>query len=354
MQPLVNLEPVSTTKLYLTDRDTGNQPQDSGAKSLNLSNLLFEPTNNNNNNNIDNLNVIYDNDTSLAEQAPNKQLAQQATGVLLTPEFIGSDAKAEISKQLPAKPLNQFVNRDRNEEFEQENYATCLFESNLTNGTSLVGRINFWQAINNRGVLHLLARLRYELKTNTLISGNSSMKHAVNKRESFRTLVEKTPSDGADELAAGRQPIKPKHQLWLIESNLECQSERAALQLSKRRLLAELSSAFSTMSQKLNTVDIDAELAIGQFNLTGSNDLINRWLVFSLPDGSPIGCCRVTQSSIMPASELDSLPSVNVVQPIKESLLPIKQQLGEIGNVRASKKEEAEEEEEKRSAKIIN
>lgn len=222
--------------------------------------------------------------------------------------------------------MGDFVNCDRGEDAEHENYATCLFApfgktatlQSTSNNTRYIiggqtGRFNFWQPINNQGVLHLLVRIRYQLDIKeSSTEFNATAIHQINKRESFRAPIERAPNGNDSSQHSSRTSTLLKHQVWLVDS---CDSDVPAT----GRLLTHLSP---TGNGGGGIVDVDAEIAVSQFNLTGTNAITNKYLLLNLPDGIPVGCCSVSQTDNLPASELDNLPSVSVVQPQREDLLP--------------------------------
>lgn len=250
---------------------------------------------------IDNLNVIYDNDTTIVELHQSKQ--QPNEDPQLTPSITGKQRIMTNTK------IADFVISDRAEEQERENFATCLLESQSRR--QQIGRLNFWQPVNNGGILHLNVHVRYRRD----LSGLSW--HALNKRESFRTPIEQPPANG---LLAEAKP-NLRHQIWLVES---CARAEDGL---KRRLVSEVRPTGDANGE---FVDVDAELVVAKFNLTGPNELANKHLTFNLPNGKPISCCKVAiTDSPQQAGEFENLPAVSVVQPIRESLLPSKSKLAD-------------------------
>lgn len=325
---------------------------------------------------IDNLNVIYDNDTTLsdliAQQRTQSQPSKPATSA-------ASEPTSSTNEPILSGPKSLFVNRERNEDSlmnERENFATCKLEPPLlvyTNGTvqncrngngteqfgtNLVGRLNFWQPIYNRGILHLLARVRYTRvrpepasSNETVTAPNESpvaeMKSAErNKRESFRIPIERArPFNGSQPMnddwhaisAASTSNLpqrdigkqtSPRHQIWLVTPDSSCGC--GASSKSAPQLVAELRRSEQTdvSVSGAGVVDIDAEIALGRFSLAPStsstdnaNNLIGKYLSLTFGDET-VACCQVTQSDTLPpVKDIGHLPSVSVVQPIREDLL---------------------------------
>lgn len=268
---------------------------------------------------LDNSNVIYDNDTTLVldllqTQQPIK-LQQQHTHQQPAP-IIKSNGNYLNDSRRSSKGLNDFINSDRNEELEsKENYATCLLEAMEKSNVSvsdLIGRLNFWQPINNGGVMHLLVRVRYhQLKGHQQQQQRQSK--SIAKRESFRIPIEKPMDSDLNNSRSVKisENRYEKHLIWLVDN---CSS-------GERKLLAEVSSTNTTAN---SLVDLDAELIVSQFNLTGNhNQISEKHLLFNLPNGQSIGCCKVNLIETLPVNELDMITSsVSVVQPTNEDLLP--------------------------------
>lgn len=288
----------------------------------------------------DNLNVIYDNDTTLAE-LPSSKASDLIASSSQKPsqsnqhhhQHLNQDQQQETaSSGKGVNKLSDFVNSDQPEETEKENFATCLLEefSGQQIAQNLIGRLNFWQPVNNRGVLHLLVRIRY-MRINDSQRANSRK-----RRESFRTPVERAPMNSSSTLLIHPEfSAKFRHQIWLVDN---CKSNSLVLNKTNHtNLLAEASiysDALSSPNRINNTnnninntadiFDLDSELIVAKFNLTGTNGLVGRHLNFVVPSGEQVACCQVTNSDILPASELDNLPSISVVQPTPEHLLPEK------------------------------
>lgn len=264
---------------------------------------------------LDNLNVIYDNDTEHIElsQAP----ASPADGA-------GAGGKAA--------PNGSFVHGEHGDEApeQQDNYATCPLDFSAANAplSSSVGRMNFWQPIKNRGALHLLARLRYE-PTLVVVSANqtgSEGRQSRLRRESFQTLIERVaPSSGGlqNESATGKARPHRVHRLWLLD---DCGSAQ-----TRRSLFAELKSHELPNA----TVDLDAELVLAKYNLTEPNSIIGKCLQLeaassdgdvaaaeSASERNILASCTVLASdNLPPVSELEHVASVSQLQPVREELL---------------------------------
>lgn len=256
--------------------------------------------------NIDNLNVIYDNDTTIVELPVN--VAKQQQPVLV----VGTQQGRTPSTS--SKSMSDFVNSDRTEENERENYATCQLESinNTTSIIGLIGRLNFWQPIQARGALHLLARLRYLEKQQERQLPQKLSGLDRRRRESFRAPVERAPAEGT--FVNNTKSKLSRHQIWL--------QPNGCFSLNDRRLLVEISQTNldeTSNGSSSRLIDIDAELMLSQFNLSGqSNVIIDKYLTLESPNGIPLGCCKVSQTERMISSELDSLPSVSVLQPTRD------------------------------------
>lgn len=282
---------------------------------------------------IDNLNVIYDNDTTIVElaTAPHAKQRPSTSGGAGTPNsFVHSESADQVQET-------------------SDQFATCLLEPSLAAGSQfhgLVGRLNFWQPIQNRGVTHLVARLRYSIRSPAEPdqSQASSAKAAGpgaparRRRESFQAPIERAPGD-AD--AHQQQPVeavgsKLRHCVWLVERAAGlagCATADGHAHQTDGKLVAELVSTATVSGDRSQVVDVDAELIVAHFNLTGTNSLAGKCLHLSLADGlQPIGVCEVTLSDdLPPATGLDHYPSVSVVQPVREDLLGRRQRNGIVG-----------------------
>lgn len=270
---------------------------------------------------IDNLNVIYDNDTNLVESPQSSSSS--------------SLGATNTGKPRSSITMGDFVNCDRPEEMERENYATCKLEPIQTeNKTSespqeieaLLGRINFWQPINSRGILHMLVRVRYQQQQQTISSQPGRL---ITKRESFRLPIELPPTNSSSLIgSATNSRGNRKHIIRLSADDCSTISDKkmmANLSDQNQIIVGEPSATTtgSLMGQiEKNLVDLDAELSVAQFNLTGLNELVKKYLVLTLPSGKPIGCCQVIETEQLVSSELDNLPSIQVVQPTRDELLP--------------------------------
>lgn len=273
---------------------------------------IFSNYNSNNSAAIDNINVIYDNDTTVVELPTNDNY-----------EGLNSNTVSFGKHKSSSKMMNDFINSDRTEEVERENYATCLFEplGNSKQVSSQVGRLNFWQPINNRGALHVLVRFRY-IEHNLNGANLSEPAHSVKRRESFRAPVEQIPDGINNSLQINNSIKKKKHQIWLTN---ECKTIH-----HDRQLLIEVNPTVesSQPNNESKVIDFDAELTIAHVNLSGANSIINKHLIIELPDhlnnkqvGREFACCKVKQVETFPITELDNLASISVVQPIREDLL---------------------------------
>lgn len=309
---------------------------------------------------LDNSNVIYDNDTEPAGQsslspaeesgASDKRVAAKIDGEhrQLSVGFNGNVTQGEKWQQAASANSASFVNSERADEEPQEpqdNYATCLLEptnvdsDSTPGGHNLTGRLNFWQPVQNRGVMHLVARLRYEVNLTNVANSRSGRE----RRESFQTLIERAPPSHMElgSSAASSSPVaeldqlkhsmaarnQVVHQIWLNECHLLANSTASE---TNGRLLAEL-KAFVTNGSHL--VDIDSEATVGHFNLTDTNSIVDKCLhLTQLVPGESTGAhislahCRVAQSErLPPVNELDQPASVQSpasnIQPVREELL---------------------------------
>ena len=240
--------------------------------------------------------VVFDNDNDTSPEGP-PSADQPAAGHNPGPKLGLVD-----SERLP----EELQERDR--------FATCWLEPapgrQLAAGP--LGRLDFWQADQNRGLLHLLARVRFELPLER------------SRRESFQLPVERAPANGSEFVPPA---ARLRHQIWLISSPGDAGScANISGQLAGGSLLAELKSEPTGG----RTVDLDVELAVARFNLGEPNSIIGKCLLLTRtggPDGSsagPIGGCRVAESAVLPpTAELDLPPSVSQVQPVPEALLEV-------------------------------
>lgn len=296
-----------TTPITTTTIKTNNEIAMSNNYTTILSNY------NNNSAAIDNINVIYDNDTTVLELQTNDNY-----------DGLNSNANLFSKHKSPSK-MNDFINSDRTEEVERENYATCLFEplGDSRRVGSQMGRLNFWQPINNRGALHVLVRFRYTEYTMNETNSREPV-HSIKRRESFRAPIERVP-DGINSGPQMNNSIeKKKHQIWLAN---ECKT----IHQHDGQLLIEVSPTIES-SQPDNgskVIDFDAELTIAHFNLSGANSIMNKHLIIELPNhhlnskqvGREFACCQVKQVDTFPITELDNLASISVIQPVREDLL---------------------------------
>lgn len=264
----------------------------------------------------DNSNVIYDNDTTL--------------NVHTTPatnSFVDSANVYDAIDELQTK----------------DQFATCSLEQQRpTSVEDLVGRLDFWQPIENRGILHLVARIVYSLPTANSQAHNETRR----KRESFQILIERrAPSDldgdfqfeNTKSQREEKQPIQLRHELFLAD-DCEPNNRRAGdnQTAASGGLFGEIKSTKISASGARRTVDIDAELVVGQFNLTGTNGIENKCLQLKLlheDRGTElIGKCQVKVGATAPQqmenqnnnnaeTKLDFASSVSVVQPVREELL---------------------------------
>ena len=227
----------------------------------------------------------------------------------------GSEARARSSAN-----QSSFIHSDSmDQEHEstlsgaQDNLATCHL-SGLNSSNSILGRLNFWQPKEARGVTHLLARFRY---------ARAQAPAARARRESFTLPIEREPPAGGDPQAASAlEPNLAKaapsarqirHQVWLIG---------AANSSQLGQPLASLKVANSMEAQHL--VDVDVETTLGkEFHLSGDKSIIGRQLRVTLSPNNAselhlASCTIVAVQQRLPADELDHLPSVSVVQPTRE------------------------------------
>lgn len=365
---------------------------------------------------LDNSNVIYDNDsehinptnqaastTSAGGPSSNCDPPQSASTAAIAgpikPSSIGTtqqDVSKSTLKQLMVgaaankatagsssqSSTSSFVHREHADESQeqQDNYATCLLTvptepssaaATQVNISKLAGRLNFWQPIQNRGVAHMIARLRYEYNSNnsskditTSTKLDSSQQLRRRRRESFQSLIERAPPAMKDQNettmsrpSMGNQLV---HQVWLHDD--DCTNAVAIANVNKgetqvkRKLLAELKAIVVN-----GTIDMDSELIIGHLNLAETNSILNKCLRISLllidnsaltpreqnkdldtttntsnsqqqqPQRQPlsqpnellVGYCKIVQSdSLPPVSELEQSPSVaSNIQPLREDLL---------------------------------
>lgn len=259
----------------------------------------------------ENLNVIFDGETTNVElnpiQSTSSNESSMPTSVTLEAQTNGESRKTAIN--------DGFINGDHIDEIERENHATCrmVLIQNITDEreqANFFGRLNFWQPVNNSGVMHLVARIQYSQ------SLTSNHNHTISKRESFRAPVERPPAEGIPADKAISRLLN-KHQIWLVQS---CNSYKKL-----DSLLAELTptpqvTPNATTSDKL--VNFDVELVVAHYNLTESNELADRYLIFQLPNGKTLACCQVNLTENPPINELDGWSSVSMVQPVREDLLP--------------------------------
>lgn len=314
---------------------------------------------------LDNLNVIYDNDTEHIDLSPPQQQQQQEQLLVA-----GNERGQRGSNGSVKQAKSSFVHGEHFDDIQeqQDAYATCLLEPIKRNSaddvvvTNLTGRLNFWQPIQNRGVLHLIARFRYVSTATPRGAGEpgdlATARGAREKRESFQTPIEHRPPILTELDRQKHDMVVQKqrhHQIWLLKecpdsltsndinsdnSNgtvASAQAESQARQVQSGTLLAEVKS-----KESQGTIDIDAESVVGKFNLTDTNSIMNKCLELSFgtselprdesstkgssalsPDGpKTLGFCKIVQSkNLPPVGELEHLPSVSEVQPIREDLL---------------------------------
>lgn len=257
------------------------------------------------------LNEVYDNEVYI--NSGNNQGEERAGN---STQKAADDQQQQQPQPKTSNKMGDFVNFDRveaeNGGYERENYATCLVEGSPSDGQQIqdqAGRLNFWQPINNRGVMHLVAHYTYKL----------APAKQLRRRESFRAPIERAPSDSPTALD---KLIRSNHlerdQIWLVNScdanftppssssvaAAAASSSPSPDQVSAGQLLAELTR------QQVDpaTVEVDSELVVGQFNLTGLNEIANKHLLlFRRRDerlATRIACCKVIQTDTMPAIDL--------------------------------------------------
>lgn len=277
----------------------------------------------------------YENSTERSANDKKQQQQQQQSkadgkleGVHLEGPFFfgppdqGADQKSANDKQqqpsklateMGSSEMSRFDEAEaENGGYERENFATCLVERSQGDGQQIEdqsGRLNFWQPINNRGVMHLAAHYTYKLVA-------AKDKQARSRRESFRAPIERAPSDNP---AALDKLIRSSHlerdQIWLVAScegnftppiqpSSEAGTPPSATGSASSKLLAEL----TRQQVDPSTVEIDSELIVGQFNLTGVNEIANKHLLLLRRQderlATRIACCKVIQTNTMPASGL--------------------------------------------------
>lgn len=286
---------------------------------------------------MDNLNIIFDNDTSILEleQLDGRQL-KLSSGLSSTNKTSSSsspsnDGPNEYNSSSDDKhnAKDAFVNSDQNDELERENYASCRmdlvkdirYDSGESKSSGFYGRLNFWQPVNNSGVMHLVARINYNRDS----ISKQQVSHNITKRESFRTPIERPPAEG---ISADREALRlrNKHQIWVVDS---CENYK-----QRSNLLAELiptdpmsynyqfANSNGNNNNNNNLVNIDAEIIVSQFNLTDTNQISSRYLTLELPDNLIIACCQVINTNNPATNEFDSWTSVSMVQPVREDILP--------------------------------
>lgn len=262
---------------------------------------------------LDNLNVIYDNDNEPAElnltSAPVNGFGQYQAN------------KREQTNGETAPSKSGFVHSEHADGVleQRDNYATCSLQSTKANNSlarNLVGRLNFWQPIENRGVLHMIARLQFELSNNTTAAATLTRR----RRESFETLVEQVAPNQGQPAIETRKTIK----IWLSNDAQEsdCHNSLVANSTGSRKLFAELIWAANEQFNK-TVVDIDAELVVNRFNLTAPESIIGKCLHLEHEQESfTFATCKILSSAnLPPVSELEHLASLGSVQPIREELL---------------------------------
>jgi hypothetical protein len=332
---------------------------------------------------LDNSNVIYDNDgdsinlTQSSVSATTSGGQSNGSNVSAGPSLLKSLVMAASHNSTPtttttrppaqSMSTSSFVHREHADETEeqQDNYATCLLiaandgsnQANAGGGVAkLAGRLNFWQPIQNRGVTHMIARLRYEYhsssinsqsadetnNTNIATDGSSSThdkQRSRQKRESFQALIERPPP-----VMSMAKPAPTAHtlihQIRLYDH--DCSSlpplttNNSASKAGK--LVAELKADLVN-----GTVDMDSELIVGHLNLAEPNPIINKCLRVILTkangrsdpidrvrvsqqeanDELDVGHCKIVRSNILPpVSELEQSPNVaSNIQALREDLL---------------------------------
>lgn len=297
--------------------------------------------------------MIYDNDGEQINLAHSNDSPAPTTGgdqaAVKQQQEAGSMKAAARHTLVDAynnkSSTNSFVHREHADETQeqQDNYATCLLMETLSeadhppvNITKLAGRLNFWQPIENRGVAHMIARLRYSYDSEprgTPLS-DSSRQLLRRKRESFQTLIERAPPSMKDQsetptmtrpAAMGNQLV---HQVWLHDDD-DC---TGAIRVNgepgkeQRKMVAEL-KAFVVNG----TIDMDSELIVGHLNLTHTNSILDKCLRMNLLLANDenqtreiqVGHCKIVQSdSLPPVGELEQVASVaSNIQPLREDLL---------------------------------
>lgn len=225
------------------------------------------------------------------------------------------------AKSAGGSKMSDFVNFDRveaeNGGYEKENYASCLVEKSPNDSEQINdqwGRLNFWQPINNRGVLHMVAHYTYKFAEQQ--QQQLRQVKQLRRRESFRAPIERLPTaaDSSPTTSSLDQLIRSNHlnrdQIWLVNScdpnDFTAAADDKTIDDSSgsQRLVAELTRQLVEPAM----VEVDSELIVGQFNLTGLNEITNKHLlVVRRQDkgrAARIACCKVSQTDTMPASDL--------------------------------------------------
>lgn len=254
-----------------------------------------------------NINVIYDGDSEDNTNCGGRNKNEDEP----TRDGGGStnETRQADATKTPGDKMSEFVNFDRveaeNGGYEQENYASCLVERSQHDSPLIsdqAGRLNFWQPINNRGALHLVAHYTYRLAPAKLT-----------RRESFRTPIERAPSDNAtalDKLIRSSQ--LERDQVWLVAS---CEDDLTATMMAQEDATATLHSKSAALLAELTrqqvdpaTAEVDSEVVVRQFNLTGLNEITNKYLLLLKRHderrATRIACCKVTKTNTMPAFDL--------------------------------------------------
>lgn len=280
---------------------------------------------------MDILNVIYDNDTAIVGLAYDEPGANSSKSQL--PPAVHANATDPHSKRKQSNNIqSSFINFDDVDCADEsnknsDNFATCQLEQVSANHRSAansnkIGRLNFWQPKENRGATHLIARFRYH-SNQTRAASDAGTTLARKRRESFTVPIgrEMPPTIEASQMRFLR------HKIWL-SSSADCSPA------SSNTLMWELKVP-SASNESAQLVDVDAESIVGKnFHLVGDKSIVDKCIVLTVSSAGdaaelPVASCKVVSANSMPLTdELDHLPSVSVVQPIREDLLLQQQSLG--------------------------
>lgn len=278
---------------------------------------------------LDNLNVIFDNDTSIVE------VSHSSSPLSLSPTTainINSSNRhsSDNEPRLKGSVRDGFINGEHSEEADRESYATCRLIPDQNDSElekTFYGRLNFWQPVNNGGVLHLVARILYKSVNHT-----TDYNHTIIKRESFRTPIERPPVEG---ISADREAIRlrNRHQIKLVQRCQDIASQDGEL---FAELITASPNVFSgnkmdvdNRKEEDRNIVFDSEMIVPRFNLTDINGIEGRYLSLVSPKNKTIACCRVETTNNPATNESENWSSVSVVQPIKVDFLPYRS--GSIG-----------------------